>query len=268
MFEQRLTSTLTAGYWTDTWHFAIFSYMFKRPIEITYLYSFPHNPGYVFLHHRCTTLALQRIIGDQDWFVSSAIILYNHNMSQPLNKDAVLEHWVALNRTLPRHKPYHDRAIDLVVEMDDERTKADRPVNNNISANHRKEKQKNKRKEKRNSKRRADRLANRSATDAAIRSAATSQATAAKSVPDITRAADVEQRSEQRNNKRQRRAQSSIVSSRSAKQNILKPMRAAFRKPIGARVVLNRELMSDSDEDHNDDVDSLPELMSDGDEEW
>jgi hypothetical protein len=53
-----------------------------------------------------------------------------------------------------------------------------------------------------------------------------------------------------------------------AEQHILKPMRAAFRKPIGARVVVHCELMSDSDEDHNDDVDSLPELMPDSDEEW
>jgi hypothetical protein len=201
MFEQRLTSTLTPGYWTDTWHLAIFSYMFKRPIEITNLHSFQRNPDYVFLQHRCTTLDLQRIIGDKDWFVSSPIILYNHNMTQPLNKDAVLDHWVALNPTLPRHERYHVRAINLVVEMDDERTKADRPVNqqpsrsvfdvasqasasqsvdsitsvvnNNISNADRSELLRKHRNEKKNSKRRASRAGNRSATNSAIRSTAT-----------------------------------------------------------------------------------------------
>ena len=198
MFEQRLTSTLTPGYWTDTWHLAIFSYMFKRPIEVTNLYSFQHNPDNVFLQHRCTTL----------------------------------DHWVALNPTIPRHEPYHDRAINLVVEMDDERTKSDRPVNqepsafdvlasqasasqsadsitsvinNNISNDERNKLFLKLNKEITKRKRRAS----RSATHSAI----CSTATAAKSVQDITRAADVEQKKEQRKNKRQRSAQSSILSS-------------------------------------------------------
>ena len=51
MFKRVLSDTLERGYWTDTWHLAIFSYMLERPLKITNLYSFPHNVDYVFLDH-------------------------------------------------------------------------------------------------------------------------------------------------------------------------------------------------------------------------
>jgi hypothetical protein len=146
--------------------------------------------------------------------------MYNHNMSQPLNKDAVLDHWVALNPTIPNHEPYHDRASNLVVEIDDERTKADRPVNQQPSRSvfdDRTELLRKQRNEKKNSKRRASRAANRAATHSAIRSTASTSQSADSINNNIS--------NDERNRlllklnkeitklKRQRSAQSSILSS-------------------------------------------------------
>jgi hypothetical protein len=96
LFQHELTSTLSQGYWTDTWHVAIITYMFERPLQLTNLRTYPHKPHLLFLEHRCTTLDIYRIIGSKPWFVHAPIFLYNHDMLTPLQlrKDRG-NHWDA-----------------------------------------------------------------------------------------------------------------------------------------------------------------------------
>jgi hypothetical protein len=93
------------------------------------------NSNYEFLNHCCTTTDLEGVIGYQDWFGETPIILYNHDMRKPLAKNAsTLDHWVALEPIAQGLESYADKAVNLLVEMECEKSKAQNYVLDQPSA--------------------------------------------------------------------------------------------------------------------------------------